>query len=54
MVAHYFNTALRSLARQKAFVALNVIGLATAIAAVLLIFRMVSYEVGFNKNFSQY
>lgn len=54
MIAHYFNAAFRSLARQKGFVALNVIGLATAIAAVLLIFRMVSYEAGFNKNFSQY
>lgn len=45
---------LRSLARNKVYSAINILGLAVGIAAVLLIFRIVHYELGFNKNFKNY
>jgi predicted permease len=54
MFQNYVTLALRNLARQKGFTLLNVLGLAVGIAAVLLIYRIVSYELGFNKNFGTY
>lgn len=46
--------ALRNLRRQKGFTLLNITGLAVGIAAVLLIYRIVTYELSFNKNFKNY
>lgn len=45
---------LRALARNKVYSAINILGLGVGIAAVLLIFRIVQYELGFNKNFKHY
>ena len=45
---------LRSMARNKVYAAINILGLGLGIAAVLLIFQIVRYESGFNKNFSRY
>lgn len=54
MIAENIKIALRSLSKNRSYTAINVIGLATGIAACLLIFRMVWYELGFNKNFKNY
>jgi putative ABC transport system permease protein len=54
MLSNYFKIALRNLSRQKGFALLNIAGLAVGIAAVLLIFRMISYELSFNTNFANY
>ena len=54
MLTNYFKIALRNLSRQKGFALLNITGLAVGIAAVLLIFRMISYELSFNTNFTNY
>jgi predicted permease len=54
MLSNNLKLALRNLARQKGFALLNILGLAVGIAAVLLIFRIVSYELSFNKNFKNY
>jgi predicted permease len=54
MLANNLKLALRNLRRQSGFTLLNVLGLAVGIAAVLLIFRIVWYELGFNKNFKNY
>jgi len=54
MLSNYFKIALRNLSRQKGFALLNITGLAVGIAAVLLIFRMISYELSFNTNFANY
>jgi predicted permease len=44
----------RNLARNKTTSVINVFGLAVGVAAVLLIYRIVHYELGFNKNFKNY
>ena len=54
MLSNYFKVALRNLSRQKSFTGLNVLGLAIGIAAVLLIYRIVTYELSFNRHFANY
>jgi putative ABC transport system permease protein len=54
MIINYLTIAWRSLARQRGFAALNIVGLAVGIAAVLLIYRMVRFELSFNQNFKNY
>ncbi len=46
--------ALRILGRNKIYTSINIIGLSVGIAAVLLIFKMVTFELSFNKNFQKY
>lgn len=48
------NAFIRSLARNKVYTGINILGLTVGIAAALLIFRIVRYELGFNKQFSHY
>ncbi len=48
MFSNYFKTAFRSLWRKKSFTVLNVIGLAVGIAASLLIFLVISNELGYD------
>ncbi len=48
MIKNYFKIAWRSLRRNKAHTAINVAGLATGIAASLLIFIVVSYELSYD------
>ena len=43
--------AFRTLLKNKTYTFINMIGLMVGIASVLLIYRMVSYELSFNKNF---
>ncbi|MBI1227239.1 MAG: FtsX-like permease family protein [Bacteroidetes bacterium] len=45
---------LRSMSKNKVFTGINILGLTVGIAAVLLIYRVVSYELSFNKNFQHY
>jgi putative ABC transport system permease protein len=54
MISNYLMIAWRNLGRQRGFAVLNVLGLAVGIAAVLLIYRMVRYELSFNQNFANY
>ena len=54
MITNYIKVAWRNLSRQKGFAALNIMGLAVGIAAVLLIFRIITYELSFNTHFSHY
>lgn len=44
--------AFRTLRKNKVYTAINVIGLTVGIAAALLIFRIVKYELSFNTNFA--
>lgn len=43
--------AFRTLVKNKTYTTINILGLMVGIAAVLLIYRMVSYELSFNKSF---
>ena len=54
MFRNYLKIALRTLRKNRIYTAVNLISLTVGIAAVLLIFRMVSYELSFNKNFENY
>ncbi|MEO1260278.1 MAG: FtsX-like permease family protein [Bacteroidota bacterium] len=54
MFKNNLKIALRTLRKNKIYTAVTLIGLTAGIAAVLLIFRMVTYELGFNKNFANY
>lgn len=54
MLTNNFKLAYRNLRNQKGFATLNILGLAVGIASVLLIFRIVTYELSFNKNFKNY
>ena len=54
MLINALKIALRNVSRQKSFTALNIAGLAVGVAAVLLIFQIVQYELSYNKNFSTY
>lgn len=54
MFSTYLKLALRNLSKNRVYAAINILGLAVGIAAVLLIFRIVSYELSFNKQFKNY
>src|SRR3954452_4082060 len=49
MFRNYFITAFRSFWRNKAFTAINVLGLSIGISAALVIFIIVYYEFGYDK-----
>jgi putative ABC transport system permease protein len=51
MLKNYIKIALRSLAKQKVYTAINVIGLAVSIAACLLIVLYVRYELSYDTFF---
>ncbi|MCB0527327.1 MAG: ABC transporter permease [Saprospiraceae bacterium] len=48
MFGIHFKLALRNLSKNKLYAAINIAGLAVSIAASLLIFRLVHYELSFN------
>ncbi len=48
MIRNYFKTAVRNLLRNKSYTAINIIGLAVGIAACLLIFLVVQFELSFD------
>lgn len=54
MLGNNYKIALRTLLKNKTNSVINILGLAIGIASVLLIYRMVSYELSFNKNFENY
>lgn len=49
MIKNYFRIALRNLIRKRAYSAINITGLAVGIAASLLIFLVVRYELSYDK-----
>lgn len=49
MIKNYFKIAIRNLLRHKAFSLINICGLAVGIAACLLLFIVVSYELSYDK-----
>ena len=51
MFFNHLKIAFRTLVKNKTYTAINIVGLMVGIAAVLLIYRMVSYELSFNKSF---
>ncbi|HKZ64862.1 MAG TPA: ABC transporter permease [Chitinophagaceae bacterium] len=56
MIKNYFKIAWRNLVRHKAYSAINIAGLSIGIAASLLIFIVVNYELSydkFQKNYNQ-
>src|SRR5437899_1155385 len=48
MLRQYIRTALRNLVRNRTYTAVNIIGLSVGIAAVLLIFLVVQFELSFD------
>ena len=48
MIKNYFKTALRNLVRNKIYAAINITGLAVGIAACVLIFLVVQFELSFD------
>lgn len=48
MFRNYFKTAVRNLLRNKSYAAINIIGLSVGIAACLLIFLVVQFELSFD------
>jgi putative ABC transport system permease protein len=49
MFRNYFKTAIRNLLRNKSYAIINVVGLAVGIAACLLIFLVVQFQLSFDK-----
>lgn len=49
MIKNYFKTALRNMARQKGYAAINIIGLSIGIAATLIIIIYIVDELGYDK-----
>ncbi|NQZ77841.1 MAG: ABC transporter permease, partial [Ekhidna sp.] len=49
MVKNYVKTTFRTLAKNKVYSALNVLGLALGLAACLFIFQYVDYEYSYDK-----
>jgi hypothetical protein len=56
MLLNYFKIALRNLSRHKGYAAINITGLAIGIAASLLLFLVIRYELSYDRfqpNFDQ-
>ena len=49
MIKKYFTIAVRNITRHKAYAAINIAGLAVGIAACLLLFVVVTYELSYDK-----
>lgn len=54
MLQNYLRLALRHLLKNRTYSAINIAGLAVGVAACLLIFRLVHYELSFNTSFKNY
>lgn len=50
MIINYIKLGIRNLINQKSYTIINVVGLSIGIAAFLLIFLHIQYELGFNKH----
>jgi predicted permease len=51
MLSTYFKTAWRSITKSKSFTAINIFGLATGIAACIVLFVVIKYELSYNRFF---
>ena len=49
MIRNFFKTAIRNLIRKKGYATINIAGLAVGIAACLLLFLIVKYELSYDK-----
>lgn len=49
MLKNYFRIAIRNIAGNKVFAAINIIGLAIGIAASLILFIVIKYELSYDK-----
>jgi predicted permease len=54
MLQNNIRVAWRNLWKNKVYTGINILGLTIGITVALLIYRMVSYESSFNKNFAEY
>jgi putative ABC transport system permease protein len=54
MIKNYLTVAWRNITRNKAYAAINIIGLAVGIAACVLLFIVVKYELGYDTFQSNY
>lgn len=54
MILTNFKLAYRNLLKNKVYAVINIVGLMVGIASLLLIYRIVSYEYSFNKDFENY
>ncbi|UCC43629.1 MAG: ABC transporter permease [Candidatus Zixiibacteriota bacterium] len=54
MLAHYVRSALRSVARQKGYTAINIIGLAVGMSVSILIFQWVLHEISYDTDHANY
>src|SRR6476659_3554288 len=54
MIKNYLTIAWRNIRRHKAFAAINIIGLAISIAACLLLFIVVKYELSYDRSQPNY
>lgn len=54
MLKNHIKVAWRNLWKNKVYTAINILGLTIGITVALLIYRMVSYELSFNKSFAEY
>ncbi len=54
MLQNYLRLALRHLLKNRTYAAINIAGLAVGVAACMLIFRLVHYELSFNTFFKNY
>ena len=54
MIAPFLKLALRHLSKNRLYSVINILGLAVGVAACLLIFRLVHYELGFNSHYQNY
>ena len=54
MIRNYILIGLRNMRKHPTYTLINIIGLAAGVASVLLIYRIVSFELSFNKGFSKY
>jgi predicted permease len=54
MIQNYFRLAWRNLLRHRSFSVINICGLAVGIAAVLLLFAVIAYELSYNTDQPNY
>jgi putative ABC transport system permease protein len=54
MIRNYFKIAFRNIARNKIYAGINIAGLAVGMAACLLLFLVVRYELGYDKSQPNY
>lgn len=54
MIENYLKTAFRSLKRNKVYTLINISGLAIGMAAAILIFLVIRYELSYNKSLPNY